>query len=89
MDFLVKPITVQQIEDSLELAVKLIERNLERFEFQIGRDYHYISYGEIIYFESKGRKIKIVIVGAEAEFYGVWIWKRNFPKNLFRFISHL
>ncbi len=71
MDFLVKPITVQQIEDSLELAVKLIERNLERFEFQIGRDYHYISYGEIIYFESKGRKIKIVIVGAEAEFYGV------------------
>ena len=49
MDFLVKPITMQQIEDSLKLAVKLIEKNTERFEFQNGRDHYYIPYGEIIY----------------------------------------
>lgn len=70
MDFLVKPITMQQIEDSLELAIKLLEKNAERFEFQTGRNYYYISYGEIIYFESEGRKIKIVAVGADKEFYG-------------------
>lgn len=33
MDFLVKPITQQQIDDSLALAVKLIEKNSEKFEF--------------------------------------------------------
>ncbi len=70
MDFLVKPITAQQIEEALDLAIKLLEKNAERFEFQNGRDYYYISYGEIIYFESKGRKIKIVAAGAEKEFYG-------------------
>lgn len=70
MEFLIKPISVQQIEDTLELAMKLMEKNPERFEFQNGRDYYYIPYGEIIYFESKGRKIKIVCADAEKEFYG-------------------
>lgn len=70
LDFLVKPIAVQQIEDSLELAAKLLKRNSEKFGFQNGRDYYYISYGNILYFESKGRKVKIVTVGDEKEFYG-------------------
>lgn len=70
MDFLVKPVSTQQIEDALELAVKLLEKNAERFAFQNGRDYYYIPYGEIIYFESMGRKIKISAVDAEKEFYG-------------------
>lgn len=70
LDFLVKPITRRQIEDSLDLAVKLLEKNAEKFQFQNGRDYYYMAYGEIIYFESQGRKIKIVAAGAEKEFYG-------------------
>lgn len=70
LDFLVKPITRQQIEDALELGVKLLEKNAQRFEFQNGRDHYYIPYGEILYFESEGRKIKIVSVDAEKEFYG-------------------
>jgi len=70
MDFLVKPITMRQIEDALDLAVKLIGKNAGRFEFQNGRDYYYIPYGEIIYFESIGRRIKIAAAGAEKEFYG-------------------
>lgn len=84
MDFLVKPITMRQIEDSLELAIKLLEKNAERFEFQIGRDYYYISYGEIIYFESEGRKIKIVAAGAEKEFYGaIRELEKKLPKDFF------
>ena len=84
MDFLVKPITMQQIEDSLELAMKLTERNSERFGFQNGRDYYYISYGDILYFESKGRKIKIVTVDAEKEFYGgIRELKKKLPKEFF------
>ena len=85
MDFLVKPITMQQIEDSLELAIKLLEKNAERFEFKNGRNYYYISYGEIIYFESEGRKIKIVAVGADREFYGaIGELEKKLPKEFLK-----
>lgn len=70
MDFLVKPITLRQIEDALGLAVKLIGKNADRFEFRNGRDYYYIPYSEILYFESAGRKIKIVAADGEKDFYG-------------------
>ncbi|MCM1186991.1 MAG: LytTR family DNA-binding domain-containing protein [Lachnoclostridium sp.] len=70
LDFLIKPITIEQIESSLELAVKLLKRYSEKFEFQIGKDYFYISYNDILYFESENRKIKIVMADAEKEFYG-------------------
>ena len=85
MDFLVKPITQQQIEDSLALAVKLIEKSTEKFEFQNGRVYYYISYSDIVYFESVGRKIKIVAAGAEKEFYGeIGDLDKKLPKEFFR-----
>lgn len=84
MDFLVKPITRQQIEDSLDLAVKLLEKNMEKFEFQSGRDYYYIPYAEIIYFESIGRKIKIAVAGAEKEFYGtIRELEKRLPQEFF------
>ena len=60
----------------------LIERNSEKFEFQNGRDYYYISFGNIIYFESKGRKIKLVAEGAEKEFYGaIKELEKKLPKD--------
>lgn len=84
MDFLVKPINMQQIEDALELALKLLGKDAERFEFQNGRDYYYISYGEIIYFESAGRKIKLVATGGEKEFYGaIRELEKKLPKDFF------
>lgn len=85
MDFLIKPITQNQITDSLNLAVKLIEKNAEKFEFQNGRDYFYISYSEIMYFESEGRKIKIVTAGTEKEFYGgIGNLEKKLPKEFFQ-----
>lgn len=70
MDFLVKPITQEQINDTIETAIKIIKRKCKRFEFQQGKDYYYIQQGDIIYFESKGRKIKIVTLQYTYEFYG-------------------
>ncbi len=70
MDFLVKPITQEQINDAIEIAIKIIKRKSERFEFQQGKDYYYIQQGDIVYFESKGRKIKIVTSQNIYEFYG-------------------
>lgn len=85
MDFLVKPITQKQMGDTLDLAVKLLEQSAKKFEFQNGRDYYYISYGEIIYFESEGRKIKIVAMGAEKEFYGgIRDLEKKLPKEFFQ-----
>lgn len=69
-DFLVKPITQSQVNEVLGLAIKIIGRNAEKFEYQNGRDYYYVPYGEIIYFVSEGRKIKIVTQQEEKEFYG-------------------
>ncbi len=84
MDFLVKPITQQQIDDALQLGVKLLEKNAQKFEFQNGRDHYYIAYGEIIYFESEGRKIKIVTLGTEKEFYGgIRNLEKRLPKEFF------
>lgn len=70
LDFLVKPIRQEQINDTIETAVKIINKKKERFEFQQGKDYYYIPQGEIIYFESKGRKINIVTSQKIYEFYG-------------------
>ncbi len=70
MEFMVKPITQEQVNHCLELAIKLIGRGRKRFVFQSGKDYFYIPYGEILYFISEGRKIKIMTDNGEKEFYG-------------------
>lgn len=70
LDFLVKPIRQEQMEEVLELAVKILGRNETKFAYQRGRDYYYIPYGDIQYFVSEGRKIRIVTTHGEKEFYG-------------------
>lgn len=70
LDFLVKPITLSQIRDAFKMALKVMKRKNEKFEFQQGKDYYYVPIGEIVYFGSKGRKVKIVTPKASFEFYG-------------------
>lgn len=74
MDFLIKPIGQAQIDTALSLAVKIIGKNTDKFEFQCGREYFYLPFGEIMYFTSEGRKIRIITRGEaqdrEKEFYG-------------------
>ena len=60
----------QALSEALTLAIKILRRDTEKFEYQNGRDYYYISCGEILYFASEGRKIKIVTLRGEKEFYG-------------------
>ena len=52
------------------LAMKILGKNTNKFEFQCGRDYYYLPFGEIMYFVSEGRKIRIITPGGEREFYG-------------------
>lgn len=70
MDFLVKPISKSQISDVLETAFRIIKRKNEKFEFRQGKDYYHVPMGDIVYFVSEGRKVKIVTLKETFEFYG-------------------
>lgn len=70
LDFLVKPISKSQISDVLETAFRIIKRKNEKFEFRWGKDYYYVPMGDIVYFVSEGRKVKIVTLKETFEFYG-------------------
>ena len=70
LDFLVKPILKEQLDDVIGRAIRVITKKKERFEFQKGKDHYYISMGEICYLESERRKIKIVTEKKVFEFYG-------------------
>jgi DNA-binding LytR/AlgR family response regulator len=70
LDFLVKPILQEQVDDIMERAIRIIKKKNERFEFKNGRDYYYVPMGEIIYLGSEGRKIKVVTAKERFEFYG-------------------
>lgn len=70
LDFLVKPISQEQIKEVMDEAIKIIERKNRKFKFQQGKEYYYVSMGDIIYLESEGRKIRVVTLKAAFEFYG-------------------
>ncbi len=70
MDFLVKPISQDQINDTIETAVRIIKKKKERFEFRQGKQYYYVPMGDIVYFGSEGRKIRVVTLKETFEFYG-------------------
>lgn len=70
MDFLVKPISQKDIDAALDLAIKILGNNTDKFIFQNGREFYYIPFGNILYFSSEGRKIKVFTKSGEQEFYG-------------------
>ena len=69
LDFLVKPISQDQINEVMKMALRVIKRKNERFEFQQGKDFYYVPMGDIVYFASEGRKVKIVTMKATFEYY--------------------
>lgn len=70
MDFLIKPIDSQSIRESVDLAIEILDKNSKKFQFQNGKEYYYVPFGEIMYFTSQGRKILIVCIDGEKSFYG-------------------
>ena len=70
VDFLLKPISQSQIDATLDMAIHIVKKKNERFEFQQGKDYYYIPMGEIIYFCSERRRVTAVCEGKKYSFYG-------------------
>lgn len=69
IDFLVKPVYQ---EDVMRVIKRYIQENQSKklqFLFKKGHKYCNISYADILYFQSVGRKIRIVAREEEQEFY--------------------
>lgn len=70
LDFLVKPISESQISDVLGMALRVMKHRNDKFEFQQGKDHYYVLVGDIVYFASEGRKVKMITLKETIEFYG-------------------
>ena len=70
MNFLVKPIRADRIVSVLEKGVELSNKLNHTFQYKQGHNIVKIEIKDILYFESKGRKIRMVTLDGEDIFYG-------------------
>jgi len=70
LDFLVKPITPQRAADTLEKAITLAGRQSRLFMYHKGHENRRVRVADILYFESRGKEIRIVTQNGEDMFYG-------------------
>lgn len=68
--FLTKPVTKEKLHTVLRDAIGHIQTMRQLFFFKIERTQYQVPFDKILYFESAGRKIKLVTLSAEYEFYG-------------------
>ena len=69
MDFLIKPLTEDNIRKVFSTAYRLISGNKQMFEYKVREEIHRIELSNIIYFLSDARKIKMVTNNGIIEFY--------------------
>lgn len=69
-DFLIKPITQKQVDEVLERIFKLMNKERQFFCYQFGQSHFKVALDDIIYFQSEGKKIRIILMKEEREFYG-------------------
>ena len=69
LDFLVKPINNDDIFKVMDKAISLFSLDEVVYEYKIGTATHRVPVTDIIHFESKGRKVKMVTLKGEYEYY--------------------
>jgi len=69
-NFLVKPLSKETVQAALEKALQLIKQDTELFEFKISGRTHMVRLSDVLYFESVGKKVRIVTKKESHEFYG-------------------
>lgn len=70
LNFLIKPVDPEKVIHSIQLMLKMRQRETECFSYQTKGMMKKIPLTDIYYFESNARKIKLVFAGGEDEFYG-------------------
>lgn len=70
IDFLIKPVSAQDIYDTIDEALRLYNRNNTVFEYRANGYHCKIPYKEILYFCSENKKINMVTVSSTIQFTG-------------------
>jgi DNA-binding LytR/AlgR family response regulator len=70
LNFIKKPINSNKLEKCIQLAIKLLEIDNKIFYYKKGCDVIKVNIKDILYFESKGKKIKIITYEGNDYFYG-------------------
>ncbi|WP_268795347.1 LytR/AlgR family response regulator transcription factor [Paenibacillus sp. Root52] len=70
LNFLIKPLQYRSILSVLRTSISLLSLGEEYFEYKIASHKYKVCSEQIMYFESKGKKINIVLVDGVRSFYG-------------------
>lgn len=70
LDFLVKPVSKEQVREVLRRSLKQKEQGRELFEYRKGGHFYRIPCGEILYLMSSDKKVTLVTKDGEHNFYG-------------------
>lgn len=70
LNFLVKPLKIEKIKYVLKTARKVLGSSNQYFEYRVGNVNFNVLISDILYFESSGRKVKVVLKNEVNEYYG-------------------
>lgn len=71
LNFLIKPLTREQIDQAISTHLKVIGHWLISFSYKVGHVSHKVKMKDIVYLESSGREIILYKAdGSSAKFYG-------------------
>lgn len=70
LDFIIKPFNYEKIKEIFKIALRIIQKDDNIFQYKIGHTTYNISIKNIIYFESRNREIIIHTVNGTEVFYG-------------------
>ncbi len=69
-DFIIKPLTYEDVYEVTERVIKFLNKNDRFFEYKISHTTYRVPIKDIIYFESQGKKINMVTQSGDMMFYG-------------------
>lgn len=70
LDFIEKPASAEKVREVLSKYVRIYGEKQDIFEYKVGHAAYLVKLGDILYFESADRKVKIKTVKDESTFYG-------------------
>ena len=70
LNFLIKPLKKEKIELVLKTVKKIMFTSNQFYEYKIGNVNFNVLLSDVLYFESNGRKVKIILKDDEKEYYG-------------------
>ncbi|WP_019227539.1 LytTR family DNA-binding domain-containing protein [Sedimentibacter sp. B4] len=70
LNFLIKPVSKNKVEAAVNKAIKILGESKHFYEYKNGNVNFSVSVGDILYFESDGRKVNIILMDDVKSFYG-------------------